>query len=64
RFGPISADAGQFAAELSEEMILREMEDATGNYISRRGDADPALLLAPTSELLSCIDSEAQPPRV
>lgn len=53
-----------FAAELSEEIILREMEDATGNYISRRGDADPALLLAPTSELLSCIDSKAQPPRV
>lgn len=48
-----------FAAELGEEIVLREMEDATGGYISRRGDADPALLLAPTSELLSCIDSEA-----
>jgi len=38
-------------AEIAEEVVIREMEDATGSYIARRADADPAILLAPDREL-------------
>lgn len=44
-------DGELLVAEIAEEVVIREMEDATGSYITRRTDADPAILLAPNDEL-------------
>ncbi|MFC5508727.1 hypothetical protein [Bosea massiliensis] len=38
-------------AEIAEEVACREIEDELGNTIMRRADVNPAILLAPTSEL-------------
>lgn len=46
-------DGELLVAEVAEEVVIREMEDATGSYITRRADADPAILLAPDAELSS-----------
>lgn len=39
------------AAEIAEELACREMDDLSSGHFPRRPDADPAVLLAPTSEL-------------
>lgn len=39
------------ATAITEELMIRELEDAGGSVVPRRTDADPALLLAPTEEL-------------
>lgn len=46
-----AVDAKLLTAEIAEEVAIREMEDATGSYIARRANADPAILLAPDQEL-------------
>ena len=38
-------------AEIAEEVACREIEDELGSTIMRRADVNPAILLAPTSEL-------------
>lgn len=39
-------------AEIAEEVACREIEDELGNTIMRRADVNPAILLAPTAELI------------
>lgn len=50
-------EAAMLAAEVSEEVVLRELDEATGGYTPRRADADPAILLAPDSELAAAGES-------
>ncbi|WP_150117784.1 hypothetical protein [Microvirga vignae] len=47
----IKLDAEILAAEMAEELTLREIEAGTGAAIPRRADADPRVLLAPDAEL-------------
>lgn len=49
-------DAALLAAEVAEEVMLRELDRATGGYTPRRRDADPAILLAPDGELEAAAD--------
>lgn len=44
-------DADILALEISEEFACREIEKSTGSTMPRRDDANPAILLAPDSEL-------------
>lgn len=44
-------DAKILATGVQEELLCREVDAATGTMIPRRGDADPAILLAPDAEL-------------
>lgn len=40
-------------AEIAEELACREFEQVSGARLHRRSDVDPAILLAPTGELLA-----------